>query len=131
MYLLCLLFGEVREVMVDLQRKMAKNQDVIMEGRDITTVVFPNADVKIYLDAEVEERAKRRFLENQEKEISMTYEETLEAMKKRDYNDMHKPVGALKVAEDAIVVDTTHLSIEQVKEKVEEIILKKRIVEIM
>lgn len=125
MYLLCLLFGEVREVMVDLQRKMAKNQDVIMEGRDITTVVFPNADVKIYLDAEVEERAKRRFLENQEKEISMTYEETLEAMKKRDYNDMHKPVGALKVAEDAIVVDTTHLSIEQVKEKVEEIILKK------
>lgn len=117
--------------MVDLQRKMAKNQDVIMEGRDITTVVFPNADVKIYLDAEVEERAKRRFLENQEKEISMTYEETLEAMKKRDYNDMHKPVGALKVAEDAIVVDTTHLSIEQVKEKVEEIILKKRIVEIM
>ena len=131
MYLLCLLFGEVREVMVDLQRKMAKNQDVIMEGRDITTVVFPNADVKIYLDAEVEERAKRRFLENKEKEISMTYEETLEAMKKRDYNDMHKPVGALKVAEDAIVVDTTHLSIEQVKEKVEEIILKKRIVEIM
>ncbi len=125
MYLLCLLFGEVREVMVDLQRKMAKNQDVIMEGRDITTVVFPNADVKIYLDAEVEERAKRRFLENKEKEISMTYEETLEAMKKRDYNDMHKPVGALKVAEDAIVVDTTHLSIEQVKEKVEEIILKK------
>jgi cytidylate kinase len=125
LYLLCLLFGEVREVMVDLQRKMAKNQDVIMEGRDITTVVFPNADVKIYLDAEVEERAKRRFLENQEKEISMTYEETLEAMKKRDYNDMHKPVGALKVAEDAIVVDTTHLSIEQVKEKVEEIILKK------
>jgi cytidylate kinase len=125
LYLLCLLFGEVREVMVDLQRKMAKNQDVIMEGRDITTVVFPNADVKIYLDAEVEERAKRRFLENKEKEISMTYEETLEAMKKRDYNDMHKPVGALKVAEDAIVVDTTHLSIEQVKEKVEEIILKK------
>ena len=111
--------------MVDLQRKMAKNQDVIMEGRDITTVVFPNADVKIYLDAEVEERAKRRYLENKEKEISMTNEETIEDMKKRDNNEMHKPVGALKVAEDAIVVDTTHLSIEQVKEKVEEIILKK------
>lgn len=126
MYPLYLLFGEVREVMVDLQRKMAKNQDVIMEGRDITTVVFPNADVKIYLDADVEERAKRRFLENQEKGISMTYEETLEAMKKRDYNDMHKPVGALKVAEGAIVVDTTHLSIGQVKEKVKEIILKSK-----
>jgi len=126
LYPLYLLFGEVREVMVDLQRKMAKNQDVIMEGRDITTVVFPNADVKIYLDADVEERAKRRFLENQEKGISMTYEETLEAMKKRDYNDMHKPVGALKVAEGAMVVDTTHLSIGQVKEKVKEIILKSK-----
>ena len=124
MYLLYLLSGEVREIMVDLQRKMAENQDVIMEGRDITTVVFPNADVKIYLDADVEERAKRRFLENQEKGIVATYEETLEDMKKRDYNDMHKPVGALKIAEDAIVVDTTHLSIEQVKEKVKEIILE-------
>ena len=115
----------VRERLAKLQREMAETIDVIMEGRDIGTNVFPNANVKIYLDAEVEERAKRRFLENKEKEISMTYEETLEAMKKRDYNDMHKPVGALKVAEDAIVVDTTHLSIEQVKEKVEEIILKK------
>lgn len=126
MYLLYLLSGEVREIMVDLQRKMAKDQDVIMEGRDITTVVFPNADVKIYLDADVEERAKRRFLENQEKGIVATYEETLEDMKKRDYNDMHKPVGALKIAEDAIVVDTTHISIGQVKEKVKEIILEKR-----
>ena len=124
MYRLYLLSGEVREIMVDLQRKMAENQDVIMEGRDITTVVFPNADVKIYLDADVEERAKRRFLENQEKGIVATYEETLEDMKKRDYNDMHKPVGALKIAEDAIVVDTTHLSIGQVKEKVKEIILE-------
>ena len=126
MYLLYLLSGEVREIMVDLQRKMAENQDVIMEGRDITTVVFPNADVKIYLDADVEERAKRRFLENQEKGIVATYEETLEDMKKRDYNDMHKPVGALKIAEDAIVVDTTHLTIGQVKENVEEIILEKQ-----
>lgn len=126
MYLLYLLSGEVREIMVDLQRKMAENQDVIMEGRDITTVVFPNADVKIYLDADVEERAKRRFLENQEKGIVATYEETLEDMKKRDYNDMHKPVGALKIAGDAIVIDTTHISIGQVKEKVKEIILEKR-----
>ena len=84
MYLLYLLSGEVREIMVDLQRKMAENQDVIMEGRDITTVVFPNADVKIYLDADVEERAKRRFLENQEKGIVATYEETLEDMKKKE-----------------------------------------------
>ena len=110
--------------MVDLQRKMAKNQDVIMEGRDITTYVFPNANVKIYLDANVEERAKRRYKENIEKGMQTTFEEVLQDMKKRDYNDMHKPVGALKVAEGAIVVDTTHLSIGQVKEKIEEIILE-------
>ena len=117
---------EVRELMVDLQRKMAQNADVIMEGRDITTVVFPNANVKIYLDANVEERAKRRFKENQEKGLNMTYEEVLEAIKLRDYNDMNKQVGALKIAEDAIVIDTTHLTIGQVEEKVKEIILSKR-----
>lgn len=117
---------EVRKIMVDLQRKMAQNADVIMEGRDITTVVFPNANVKIYLDASVEERAKRRYKENQEKGISMTYEEVLEAIKTRDYNDMNKPVGALKIADDAIVIDSTKLSIEQVKEQVKEIIFNKK-----
>jgi cytidylate kinase len=117
---------EVRKIMVDMQRKMAQNTDVIMEGRDITTVVFPNANVKIYLDASVEERAKRRYKENQEKGISMTYEEVLEAIKTRDYNDMNKPVGALKIADDAIVIDTTKLSIEQVKEQVKEIIFNKK-----
>ena len=117
---------EVRELMVDLQRKMAQNADVIMEGRDITTVVFPNANVKIYLDANVEERAQRRFKENQEKGLNMTYEEVLEAIKLRDYNDMNKQVGALKIAEDAIVIDTTHLTIGQVEEKVKEIIISKR-----
>ena len=79
---------EVRKIMVDLQRKMAQNADVIMEGRDITTVVFPNANVKIYLDASVEERAKRRYKENQEKGISMTYEEVLEAIKTRDSDEL-------------------------------------------
>lgn len=117
---------EVRKIMVDMQRKMAQNTDVIMEGRDITTVVFPNANVKIYLDASVEERAKRRYKENQEKGISMTYEEVLEAIKTRDYNDMNKPVGALKIADDAMVIDTTKLSIEQVKEQVKEIIFNKK-----
>ena len=117
---------EVRKIMVDMQRKMAQKTDVIMEGRDINTVVFPNANVKIYLDASVEERAKRRYKENQEKGISMTYEEVLEAIKTRDYNDMNKPVGALKIADDAIVIDTTKLSIEQVKEQVKEIIFNKK-----
>lgn len=115
---------EVREIMVDLQRKMAGQKDVIMEGRDITTVVFPNADVKIYLDADVEVRAKRRYKENLEKNMQTTYEETLEAVKQRDYNDMHKPVGALKIAQDATIIDTTNLTIEQAKEKVKEVILE-------
>lgn len=115
---------EIRELMVNLQRKMAEGKNVIMEGRDITTVVFPNANVKIYLDADVEERAKRRYKENKEKGMQTTFKETLEAMKKRDYNDMHKPVGALKIAEDAIVVDTTNMTIDEVKEKVKEIITK-------
>ena len=117
---------EVREIMVDLQRKMSENSDVIMEGRDITTVVFPNADIKIYLDANVEERAKRRYIENEQKGIQMTYEEVLESIKARDYNDMNKKVGALKIAEDAIAIDTTHMTIDEVKQKVKEIILKKR-----
>ncbi len=116
---------EVRIKMVDLQRKMAEGKNTIMEGRDITTYVFPNADVKIYLDADVEERAKRRYKENVEKGIETTFEEVLEDIKKRDYNDMHKPMGALKVAEDAIVIDTTKLTIEEVKQKVEEIIKNK------
>lgn len=116
---------EVREIMVNLQRKMAGQKDVIMEGRDITTVVFPNADVKIYLDADVEIRAKRRYKENLEKNMQTSYEETLKAVKQRDYNDMHKPVGALKIAKDAIIIDTTNLTIEQAKEKVKKIISSK------
>lgn len=114
---------EIRELMVNLQRKMAEGKNVIMEGRDITTVVFPNADVKIYLDADVEERARRRYEENKVKGMQTTFEETLEAVKARDYNDMHKPVGALKIAKDAVVVDTTNMTIEEVKEKVKELIL--------
>lgn len=115
---------EVRLSMVKLQRKMAEGKNVIMEGRDIGTYVFPGADVKIYLDADVEERAKRRYLENQEKGIDIPYEEVLEMIKTRDENDKNKPVGALKIAGDAIVVDTTYLTIEQVKEKIKEIILE-------
>lgn len=113
---------EIRAKMVDLQRKMAESKDVIMEGRDITTVVFPNANVKIYLDADLEERAKRRFAQNQSKNIECTYEEVLEDMIKRDENDKNKEVGALKIADDAIVVDSTNLSQKQVVKKIEKII---------
>ncbi len=116
---------EVRFQMVELQRKLAEGKNVIMEGRDICTYVFPNADVKIYLDASVEERAKRRYKENKEKNIDMSYEEVIENIKKRDENDKAKEIGALKKAEDSIVVDTTSLTIEEVVEKIIEIIRKK------
>ena len=115
----------VRLKMVDLQRKMAEGKDVIMEGRDIGTYVFPNADVKIYLDADVEERAKRRFNENQEKGIDVSFEDVLENIKKRDENDKHKEIGSLKIAEDAVIVDSTKLSIEEMADAVEKIILEK------
>lgn len=113
---------EVRLKLVDMQRKIAKNKDIIMEGRDITTVVFPNADVKIYLDADVEERAKRRFKQNEEKGIESKYEEVLEDMKKRDYNDMHKEFGALVKSEDAILIDSTNMTINQVTNQIIKII---------
>ena len=86
----------LREILVEEQRKMAASKDVIMEGRDITTVVLPNANFKFYLDATIEERANRRFKEMQEKNIEATYEEILENISKRDYNDMNKKVGSLK-----------------------------------
>ena len=104
---------EVRKNMVDIQRKIAKGNNVVMEGRDITTVVLPDAKYKFYLDADIESRAKRRYKENQEKGINMTYEEIYESIKKRDYDDMHKEVGALKRTEEQIYIDTTNLTLEE------------------
>lgn len=116
---------EVRVEMVNLQRKLAEGKNVIMEGRDICTYVFPNADVKIYLDASLEERARRRYKENQEKNIDMSYEEVIENIRKRDENDKNKEIGALKIATDSIVVDTTNLTIDEVVEKIIDIIKQK------
>jgi len=116
---------EIRKKLVDMQRKMAEDKNVIMEGRDIGTVVFPNANVKIYLDAKQEERARRRYIENVAKGINTTYEEVLEHFKFRDKNDMEKEIGALKQAEDAIYIDTTELSIEAVVNKIKNIIEEK------
>ena len=113
---------KLREILVDLQRKMAENSDVIMEGRDITTVVFPNATYKFYLDADVEERAKRRYKENIEKGIDSSFEEILENIKKRDYNDMHKEVGSLTRTEDSHYIDSTNMTIEEVVEEIKNII---------
>ena len=113
---------KLREILVDLQRKMAEGSDVIMEGRDITTVVFPNATYKFYLDADVEARAKRRYKENMEKNIESSYDEILENIKKRDYNDMHKEIGSLTRTEDSIYIDSTNMTIDEVVEKIKSII---------
>ncbi len=117
---------EVRLSMVELQRKMAEGKDVIMEGRDIGTYVFPAADVKIYLDADENERAKRRFNQCQEKGIQTTFAEVLENIKQRDENDKKKEIGALKVAHDAEVIDSTNMSINEVVQEISKIIKKRK-----
>ena len=115
----------VREKMVEVQRKLAVGKNVIVEGRDIGTVVFPNADIKIYLDASQEKKKKRRYDENLEKNINTSYEEVLENIKMRDYNDMHKKFGALKRADGAIYIDTTNMTINEVVDKVKKLIQDK------
>lgn len=116
----------VREKMTYLQRLMSVSKNVIMEGRDIGTSVFPNADVKIYLDATPEERANRRYKQNIENGITTSYEEILANVKERDYIDSHRELSPLKQAEDAVYVDTTNLTIDEVVDKIEEIILSKK-----
>lgn len=116
---------EVRFKLNEIFRKCADGKKVIMEGRDIGTYVFPNADVKIYLDATPEERANRRYKQNQILGIDMPYEEILENIKTRDKNDMEKEIGALKKADDAVYIDSTNMNIEEVTNKVLEIINEK------
>lgn len=103
----------VRERMVNLQRELAKGKKIVMEGRDIGTNVFPNAEVKIYLVASAEERAKRRFEQNKEKGIDIPYEEILKNVIFRDNNDKSSSVGTLKKAEDAYEIDTTNYTMEE------------------
>lgn len=99
--------GGVRRTLVDLQRKIAGSNDVIMDGRDIGTVVLPNAEVKIFLTATAEDRAMRRYIELKEKGMETSYQEVLEDMQKRDYNDSHRAESPLKAADDATVIDTS------------------------
>ena len=98
---------EVRDFLFDLQQKIAKEHHVIMDGRDIGTVVLPDADLKIFLTASPEERASRRYLELQEKPDAPTYEQILQDIKKRDYQDTHREIAPLRQAEDAVLIDTT------------------------
>ena len=116
---------EVRENITNVSRKIAEGKNVIMEGRDIGTNVFPNADVKIYLDATPEERARRRLKQNQEKGIDIPYEEILKNIIFRDNNDKTSLVAPLKQAEDAVYIDSSDIPIEKVVDRVIEIIEKK------
>lgn len=116
---------KVREIMVAQQRKIAQNNNVVMEGRDITTVVFPDAKYKFYLDASVDVRARRRFLQNKENNIDIAYEKILESIKKRDYLDCNREVGALTRTNDQIYIDTTSLTILEVVDKIVAIVNKK------
>lgn len=116
----------VRDKLLEIQRKIAYGKNVIMEGRDIGTVVFPNANVKIYLDASPEERAQRRVKQNQEKGIATSYEEVLKNIIDRDKRDSTREVAPLKKAEDAIYVDSTNMTIEEVVEGIVKIIKEKQ-----
>ena len=111
---------EVREFLFGLQKKIAAENNIIMDGRDIGTVVLPDADLKVFLTASAEERANRRFKEMIDSSIS--YEQVLEEIKQRDYNDMHRDVAPLKQAEDAVLLDTTGMTIEEVKQKLKALI---------
>lgn len=117
---------EIRNSITDLSRKVAEGKQVIMEGRDIGTNVFPNADIKIYLDATPEERAKRRLKQNAEKGINIAFEEILENIKFRDNNDKTSSVAPLKQAEDAIYIDSSNMTIEEVTNKIIELIREKK-----
>lgn len=105
--------GETREFLLSLQKKMAEGNNVIMDGRDIATVVLPGADVKIFLTASAEKRAKRRYDELVQKGENVTYEEVLADVNQRDYNDTHRDVAPLKQADDAILVDTSDLTLDE------------------
>lgn len=104
----------VREKLLELQRTLAREKDVIMDGRDIGTNILPNADVKIYLTASVETRATRRYKELLEKGENCVYEEIAQDIKERDERDMNREIAPLKQAEDAILVDSSEMTIEEV-----------------
>jgi cytidylate kinase len=120
----------VREKITNLERKVGyewlkQGKNIIMEGRDITTVVFPEADVKIYLDATPIERAKRRCRQNKRNGINQSFNEVLQSIMERDKNDMNKKVGALKKAPDAIYVDSSKSNVNKIKQKIIKIIRQK------
>ena len=117
---------QVRAFLLEMQRKLARENNVVMDGRDIGTVVLPNAKVKIYLTASAEVRAERRLKELTEKGENVTFKEVYEDMVKRDYDDMHREIAPLKQAEDAVLADTTNCNFEESVELILKIVEEKR-----
>ena len=115
----------VRAYLLEMQRDTARKQSVIMDGRDIGTVVLPDADLKIYLTASAEERARRRCLELTERGTPKAYEEVLREINERDYQDMHRDIAPLREAEDAVRVDTSKLDFEESKQALLDLIREK------
>ena len=113
---------EVREKLLEMQRDFARKYDVIMDGRDIGTVVLPDAELKIFLTASAGERAQRRTRELLAKGTEVTYEETLRQVRERDYNDSHRAIAPLRPADDAVIVDTTGRNIEETVKLLSELV---------
>lgn len=109
---------EVREFLLEMQRKLAKENNCIMDGRDIGTVILPQAELKIFLTARAEVRAERRFVELEQKGTPVEFSVLLDEIVKRDYNDSHRSVAPLKAADDAVTVDTSDMTFEEVVEKI-------------
>lgn len=117
---------QVRAFLLEMQRKLARENNVVMDGRDIGTVVLSNAEVKIYLTASAEVRAERRLKELKEKGENVTFKEVYDDMVKRDYDDMHREIAPLKQAEDAVLADTTDCNLEESVELILKIVNEKR-----
>jgi cytidylate kinase len=115
----------VRAYLFETQQKIARENNILMDGRDIGTVVLPNADVKIFLTASAEERANRRYKELAEKPECPSYEDILKDIIQRDYQDMHREIAPLKQADDAVLVDTTKLSLDESAEAIVNVIKEK------
>ena len=115
----------VRAFLLEMQRQFARTNHVVMDGRDIGTVVLPDATVKVFLTAAAEERARRRMLELEQRGTPQAFEAVLKDIQERDYNDSHRPVAPLKQAEDAVLLDTTELNFQQAKDALLRIIREK------
>lgn len=118
-------FPQVRAKLVAMQKEIAKDKGYIMDGRDIGTVVLPDAEVKVYMVADVEARAQRRYKEYQEKGIDADYDEIYKDIEKRDYQDMNRETSPLKKADDAVEIDTSHMTIEEVISAIRNLIPEK------